>query len=321
MRFSRLLIGLLCGLFCTTALPLQSLQAAAPAILYQDLQLATGTALQPGFSGGEYFDIDSGCGTPASCIFLGLVEFLANRVLLLIAAIAVAVVVRAGLALIASQDEGKLQKAKRQIGSAVVAVVLAFISQRFLAAFYAPGGILNPEPMILIVNDEGLGILSWVLAIIPIVAVFMILVSGIKAVGSFGKEDGVADMRKTVFGIVMGLILIISTEVIVMTLGVNNPFDGLGSSIGFGNAYIDNGAPDTSPLINRAFALAQGLLAFLALAAVGVIVYGAVVLILRWGSEDQLSSTRQLIGRVLIGLTVVFFAYVMLQFVLSFLPT
>lgn len=241
--------------------------------------------------------------------FVGMAEFLRYRLLLLLAPIGIFIVVRAGLRLINSQDEGKLEAAKRTIAATCVGIMLAWVSDRLVMAFYAPGGTWSEGTVITgasILTLEIAGILNWVTTLVAALAILIIVASGIRAVGSFGKEENAAEVKRTVAGVVTGIGMIILSGAIKLTLGLNP--DVVPSLPGM---------PSPDPIITRSIGITITVLSFLALVAFVVVVYAGLLMVFNMGNEEQFNKGKAIIIRVLIGLTVVLFSGVLAIFVLN----
>lgn len=285
------------GVFSLLLLPQQ---VFAQINLEQDI-ISVGNGLMPG------------TGVGAGLINSTLI-FLAGRLMLLAGITTTFIIVKAGLSLINSQADDKLSKAKRQIGTAIVAIMLGYLSERFVAATYGPStgapgtALFNPAGSVGILETEAAGIISMVLELVVILSILMIIGTGIKVVASFGKEDGPAEIRKSIFGVITGLVLLTSSSAIQLSLGLNP------SGVEFPSGPLTAG-----PLIQRAIVLIQVVLGFMALVAVAVIIYMAVRLIVGLGNDDDLSNLKKLIGRVLAGLFVILMSYAFTVFLYQIL--
>lgn len=237
--------------------------------------------------------------------FLGIVLYLRDQILALLYGVAVFLVVWAGVRLISSSDEGKLDAAKRTIAATAVGIMLAHLSLRILDAFYGPGGALAPGAGAQILSQEIGGIIDFVASIIGTVAILVILGSAIKAVLSFGKEDS-EGVRNAVYGVVLGIGLIVISGAVKAVLGL--PED------------TSPGAPDSptpDPIIARGVEIAVIILSFIALIAVGVIIYAGLLMVVNFGNEDQYEKAKGIIKRALTGLIVILFANLLIFFVVN----
>lgn len=214
-------------------------------------------------------------------------------------------VVRAGMSLVMSEDEGKLSTAKRTISATLIGIMLVFISQELVKAFYTEG-LLNAAgaPRL---NATVYGLVNWFLVAMAALGVLMIIVSVIRAIGSFGKEEELANIRQTIFGIATGILMISLLPAIKLTLGVTDlqPLGAAGSN------------SDATAIIEAVASIVSNLLLFLALIAVTVIIYAGIRMIVNLGNDDEYGNSKSLIVRALIGLIVILLSYTAVAFVIS----
>ena len=232
-----------------------------------------------------------------------------NIIWVIVAPIAVFIITRAGMSLINSQAEDKLTKAKQTIASTLIGLMLVYISQELVTSFFEVqvSGVQDGLPLqwsaLLIFQITG--IMNWVTTLMAVVGIAMIVVAGLRVISSFGKEEGITQMRTTVLGIAAGMILILIRPVINMTLGIDE------------NAIAGSLNPSATPIIAEIAHIMANLLLFLALIAVSVVIYAGVMMIISFGNEEQLGKSRGLIFRAIIGLVVILMSYSLAAFVVS----
>ncbi len=245
---------------------------------------------------------------------IGIAGVIVNVITMVVIAIGIYLVVRAGISLIISQEEDKLSRAKRTIASTLIGIVLVFISQELVVSFipapHAIGsgntqGIFGGGQVVL--QDTIYGILNWVLVAMAALGALMIVVSVLRGISSFGKEDSVKDIRQTVFSVAIGIVMISLIPAIKWSLGITD-LAPLGEG---GNA------PDATKIIVEISKIIAELLLFLALLAVTVVIYAGVRIIVNFGNEEEFKKSRQLIVRALIGLTIILCSYVLTVFVIN----
>lgn len=237
--------------------------------------------------------------------FVDLVLMLRESVAPILVTAALFFVVRAGLKLINSQDEGKLETAKRTIASALVGLMLVPLGDSIFYAIFNPSGQGLGDPQTLTI--EIAGIINWTLALIVPIAILMIVVSGIRAVASFGKDDGASAVRQTVYGIVLGIGILLFAGAIKATLGLQPSLEAIGPEL--------PGPPDAQALIARGVEIVIYLLDFMALVALGVIIYAGILMVLNFGNDDQFNRAKGIVYRAAIGLVIILFSTVLVSFV------
>ncbi len=256
----------------------------------------------PASVGGAYFDGG----------FPGIADFLAYQVITILDVVAVFFLVWAGLKLIISDDEDKLNKAKRTIGATVVGVMLAHLSIKFVEIFVGinpgvEGGILEPGTAAGGVYVELIGIINWVLSLVAVLGILMIVMSGLRAVGSFGKEEGLKNLKETVIGTATGIFFIIISSVVRVTFGLD--VDAATVS--------EPNDPNPTAAIAQGVAIADKIIDYLALIAVAVVIYAGFQMIVNFGNEEQFSKGRSLIFRALVGLAIILISGTLTHFVLG----
>lgn len=234
-----------------------------------------------------------------------------QRVSVLFYGIGVAVIVRAGLKLINSQEDDKLDSARRTIVSALVAMMLIALAPRIVDAVYGGIGLCSPASVggsviescaaggAGILNEEIGGVLRWIMVLVIPISFLMIVVSCLQAVGSFGSEDGPKKIRQAVFGVIGGLLLFVVREAAMITLGV------------------DSANPNPMPIVVRALGIVSNVLELLGIVAVAMVIYAGTLTVLNFGNEEAFSRARTIIGRVLLGLFVIIVSYMIVQLATS----
>tara|TARA_Y100000310_G_scaffold345583_1_gene466915 strand:+ start:4191 stop:5039 length:849 start_codon:yes stop_codon:yes gene_type:complete len=205
---------------------------------------------------------------------------------LLIKAIAVVVIARAALLLIVEQSEGELANFKKQIISAIVAIVLIFIANPISNALFGGGNDLlsNPGSAAGGIKTEFMEIIDLIEEPIAVVAVIMIIVSGIRAIINWGSSDGITQVRRTIISILIGIFLIVAKG-------------------DFVNAFLNTHTPD--PIIDRVNHYVIIALGFVTIVAVAVMIFAGFLMIVNVGKDEQYQRAKGIIIRVAIGLIVI----------------
>lgn len=244
-------------------------------------------------------------GGPGS--FEGIITLIRSAVWPIMATGASFFVIRAGLKLINSQDEGKLETAKRTIASALVGLMLAPLGDRILFAVFNPSGqgLGNPSTLTFEIG----GIIDWTLVLIIPIAILMIVLSAIRAVASFGKEDGADMVRQTVYGVVLGLGILIFAGAIKATLGLQESLDDVSPAT--------PGPPEALAIVTRGVEVVTGVLQFMALVALAIIIYAGMIMILNFGNDEQFTRAKGIVYRAVIGLVIILLSTVLITFIVN----
>lgn len=218
----------------------------------------------------------------------------------LVVVVSVLMLIRAAAKMVGSTSEDKMEEGRRSVTTTVSGIILINLTYAFVAAFWG-GGDQNIVAGANDVNEQIIGLIRWAQVLVGILAVAMIVVSAFKVMASFGKEDAGEEMKRAVFGVIVGVFLIAFDTVIVESLGGGGP----GS----------NATPE--PLITIVMNSVRNLMMYLALLAVVMIIYAGIMMIVNIGSDEQYEKSKGLIVRVLIGLTIILFSYFIVDFILG----
>ena len=245
-------------------------------------------AYSPPSPGSAVGGVSGGVGIGGSSfgdVFRGVASAL--KVDILIRAVAVVVIARAALLLIVEQSEGELANFKKQIVSAIVAIVLIFIADPISNALFGGGSsnlLSNPGGAATGIKAQFAGIIDMIEEPIAVVAVIMIIVSGIRAIINWGSSDGITQGRRTIISILIGIFLIVAKG-------------------DFVDAFLNTHSPD--PIIDRINQYLIIALGFVTIAAVAVMVFAGFLMIVNVGKDEQYQRAKGIIIRVAIGLLII----------------
>lgn len=137
------------------------------------------------------------------------------------------------------------------------------------------------------IASEALGLVAFLQFPLGVLCVVMIIISGIRAIASFGSEDGVAQLRRTVLFTVAGFILLLWRGTLVVGGGVAGP-------------GIAAGSP--SSIMHVMLLVLNRILTFTLILAVAMIVFAGILMIVNLGKDDQYGRAKGLMIRVAIGI-------------------
>ncbi|MDD5102953.1 MAG: hypothetical protein PHX93_00975 [Candidatus Peribacteraceae bacterium] len=243
---------------------------------FEDTINHVGGALSAGIGGAEF-----------GSIFQVIMESFAGVVLL----VGMVMIVRAGLVLTISQDEGQFEKAKKTIIAVSVALIIVNLAPRIAEAFlsYQSGGAA-------ILDTEIRGLLNFFETIAAIVAVIFIIVSGIRAVTSYGGEDGTAHLKRALLGVGAGILLLAAKFLIL-------------------DAVVIEGTPDA--VLSLISTLIQAVLGLGAFVATIVLIWAGLLMIVNLGKDEQYTRAKNLVIRVAIGLIVILVSLALVHFMIA----
>lgn len=270
-----------------------------PALLLL-LPEAAAAQIEEGIAAAGSSFMGLGCGG-GSC-FMPVVVLLIIGMRAVLAIWATYNIVRVGFSLLVSRDEGDFDKAKYTIAAIAAGLMLSVMPIENLVIGFMNIGV---DPGIAAIGpaDEIYGIIRWSLVMVAVVSVVMIIVTGVRAVIKFGSDEGVPLMRKTVFAVVEGILVIIFAQAIKAALGVPD--------------FGDLGAARPGPFAIAIITVVQALLVFVALVAVVMIIYAGITMVAYFGNEEKFTAAKNLIFRVIIGLVVIAVSYLLVRFVVS----
>lgn len=235
---------------------------------------------------------------------------------------AVLVLVIAGFALMMSQDEGRLDKAKKTIaavviGGIIITIILAIPGgpTKFVSIMYTgiPGFVL-PNTGGIIVSDEAIGISQWLTAMAAMFGIFIIIVAVFRAVASLGGEGDYTNARLAILHIIGGLIIIAGAFIFQLAF--------FGSDTGPQAVVMGSLNIKPNPLIGLIASKILIVLAVITTIAVAILIYAGFRMIISFGQEDQFTAAKSLAYRVAIGLIVILVSYALVIVVaLLFNPT
>ena len=240
--------------------------------------------------------------TDGNCNDVGTLVLVAMKeVKKLVNIVAILIIVVAGFMLVTTQDEGHLSKSKTTLITAVIAVILINIAEPLRNALVTgfedgTGGSAGAE----LVTNEILGIVDFLEEPLIAVAILMIIISGIRAIIDFGTDQGLTHIKRTIFSILAGMILIVSKVTLTRAIG-NRAEDSSGLSTGSYN--------DAYRIVEVIMDVVRIIVTFMALAAVTVIIIAGIMMVINKGDQETVTKSKNLIIRVLIGLVVILVSY------------
>lgn len=286
--------------------------------------IPTAVAALPGTIGNAVTDVGSDLPTPgilSEPTFGSIVTAAMTNLRPLVYIGGIFVITLSGFRMITTEEEETFNKTKRIISATIAGIMLAFLVEPFVDAFYGGrlsgitginifGGIgLVPQPgnAIIgarIISGEVLGVINWALTIVAVLAVFMIIISGLKAIASAGSEEGLTQLRRTVFSVVSGLLLIVFRFAINATLGLpavaGRP-----------------GTPGPAPAIAAVINILNYILGFMGIVALAMLIFAGMQMILNLGSEEIYGKAKGLAVRVGIGFIVIMASWAVINIVIA----
>ncbi len=277
------------------------------------LLLASSTAHAAGLT-GVITSVGAGMATSFSGTFWsggvpGIADGIVSVIWMIILPIGTLLIVRAGLSLIVSEDENKFSTAKRTISATLMGIIMIRISQQLVVSFYGDGGgaggLMGGGQTTL--QSTIYGLANWFLVTMAALGAFIIVVSVIRAIGSFGKEEELTNVRQTIFGVASGILMISLLPAIKLTLGIRDL-----SPLGAGSTSVQ-----PTSIIREVAGIVSNLLVFLSLIAVAIIIYAGIRMIVNLGNDEEFGKSKGLIIRAMVGLVVILLSYTAVVLIFS----
>ncbi len=247
-----------------------------------------------------------------ACQLAALFLYVVARMRILVGLVAFAMIVIAGFNLIVRQSEESMGAARKTIVGVVVGVFLIFLSEQFVDAIYGgfsidPGTVLadpiNLEAGAYIISNELMGIVRWAETLVAITAIGLMVAQAIVVLSSFGAEETIRKAYRSVFYTVIGLLLIVFDRTIAAIFG-------------YSQLAAFPGAPDATIFVVEVFGFIRFLLGFVAIAAIGVVIYAGILMIAHFGQEEMVTKARTIIINGVIGLVLIVVSFVVVQTVI-----
>lgn len=217
-----------------------------------------------------------------------------------------------GMRMVISQEDDYTDKVKTTITACLAGIVTMYLIPTFIDTFYGNGGsVWNNGQMVggaSAAAREVTGLINWALTIVAIVAIAMIVVTGVKAIAQSGSEDGLAQMRKAIIAIGSGIIILILRRSLNYALGLTPPDEGVTDP---------NPVPQAIVFIDTGFRVLKFFLGFIGLIALLVVIYAGVRLVISLGNEDAMKDAKGLLTRALMGFFVIIISLALVTFVIQ----
>lgn len=216
------------------------------------------------------------------------------------------VLVIAGFALMTTQDEGRLAKAKTTLiavitGGILTTIIIVMGPLNFVGIVYngTPGfSMLNTGGVI---GLEAVGISQWLTAISVMMGVLFIIIGVLRAVASLGDEAAYTAARSQLLHVIVGVVLIAGAYLVQLAF--------FGSEDGPGQVVTGALNIEPNPLLGLISEKLLIILNIITLIAVGILIYAGLRMIVSFGREEDYNNAKALALRVVAGLFVLVLSY------------
>jgi len=231
----------------------------------------------------------------------------------LIGGLAVIWIIISGIRLIMAQgEESIITEQKKSLLFSIIGLAAIILLERAINIIYgAPGEIrttlVPPAEAFSTVSTEIFGIINFIRALIGTVAIFMIVLSGVKMIFAAGEEEGLTKQKRAIIWIVIGLVLIAINKIIVTNFFIL-PVEQK-DKIQTGNI---------TTLINTFGNVLKFALGFTGIVALALLVYGAALMIANYGNDETVQKAKKIIKNAIIGIIVIISAYTIVATLIVF---
>ncbi|PIR53964.1 hypothetical protein COU75_03310 [Candidatus Peregrinibacteria bacterium CG10_big_fil_rev_8_21_14_0_10_42_8] len=230
--------------------------------------------------------------------FGGIAEALAINALPFINAIAVLVIVIAGILAVIAQDEGRIANARKVVAMSLVGIILVNVAGAIALAFMQSYNFdLGADPIggANSIAIQIFGIISFLETPAAVIAIITIISYGIKAVVDYNGDQGIAAFKKAVISVLLGILLITIKYLVADAITLGNP----------------------SGIITPAIRVLLTVLGFVAFIGVVVIAIAGIVMIVNIGDESRYEKAKKVIISVVAGLILMAIVFGLLNIVIT----
>lgn len=240
------------------------------------------------------------CAGSDACGFVQLAQIIVDRFRPMFTVVAILVLVIFGYRMIVGQEEDVIGKSRAVVSGTIAGLIMVWLIDPFIHAFYGFAGEVPQGAMeqgVAVLTVEVSGLINWVLVIVAALAITMLIVTALKSITTESTgEEGIAHLRKTLFSIAFGIVLLALRFVL-------------------SQGFVET-TTDPSPILAEALAFVSYLMGFLALAAVIVVLYAGFQCVLSMGSEENFTHAKSLLARAAIGAVVIIVSLALVNFVI-----
>ncbi len=236
----------------------------------------------------------------SSCGFVQIAYGIMLQFRPLLTGVAILIICILGVRMIIGQEDDALEKARPVMTAVVSGIVLMYLIDPFIQAFYGTQGDVFQGNLgfgVGIIETEVGGLINWVLVLVAALAVMIIIVNAVKGLAKGTNEEGIANMRKTIGAIAAGIILLVFREII-------------------GSGFVASPNNPVVPFLVPIVRVMAFVLGFLALAAILIAIYAGFLMIFALGKDDQVTKAKSLLGRAIVGMIVILVSLAIVNFVI-----
>jgi len=229
----------------------------------------------------------------------------------LIGGLAVLWIVISGIRMVLDQgDETVIEEQKRSIFWALIGLISIILMERAVDLLYGAPGIQRvalgegTEAF----SNEVYGLVHFIEALMGTIAIFMIVISGIRTIVAQGEPDEIGKQRHAVLYIIAGLLLTALDEVVVKNFFIvptQKQYDQISQS-------------NVVAVIDTLANVTEFILGFVGIIALGALIYGAGMMVMNYGDEEMAQKGKTIIKNAVIGIIIILSAYTIVATLIAF---
>ncbi len=282
-------------------------------------------------SNNPYANLPTVSGDTADQKFQNLVMAGIQNVRYLLGAVAVGMLVIAGVRLVMAQgSEEVYTEQKRSILYAIIGLAVVGFSGDLVRIFTVacpatgkdisgqpctPGSFLKDPNAIVrsatLFDQRTDFIITFIKYLIGSIAVFMVIRSGLRLIGSSGNEDKLAEDKKSLFYGILGLLFIIMADTAISKVFYKvdlSKYPGVGGVTPAFDAA--QGVKELAGFTNLVLTIATPV-------AILMLLYGAFQYVTSAGNEDRQGKAKRLVFAVIAGILIMYAAFAIVSTIIS----
>ncbi len=205
------------------------------------------------------------------------------------------------LMMLMAEEESRIEDLRGRVGTIVLGLLLVGLAPELVKVFdisSSAGEVGDKAHLELILRK----IINWIALISGAVAIFFMLISAMRMIMAQGDETVIEDEKKDFKYGFVGLITIISADVII-----NKVF------------YPENtelsapGIEQTKTFAQEVFAFLKYLLEYMAVIAILFMIMSSIYYVVSFGDDEQTETAKRILKNLIMGFIMIVFAYVVVS--------
>ncbi|PIZ71709.1 hypothetical protein COY07_04480 [Candidatus Peregrinibacteria bacterium CG_4_10_14_0_2_um_filter_43_11] len=280
----------------------------------EQIQLLEGLGLTNAQANFVYNEVKFRGESQVNTIALTVIKVMRN----LIGAIAIIFMVVSGIRMIMARgDETAITEQKKYITYSIIGLVIILLAERIITTIYGTPGtatMISDPGSTVGFSAEVYGLVGYIKSIVGIIAVLMIIVSGVRLIAAYGEEEKIKQQYKSITWIAVGVIIIIVNQVIVENLFILPN----ASTMADPNAEQQITTGNIAAIVGTITNVMRFALGFLGIIAMVMLIYGGMLLIISYTNEELAQKAKKIITNSLIGIVIILIAYAIVTTVIGF---